>query len=215
MPISDPKIAILLISLGALGISAEFCLPGKVIPGVLGSVVLTVGLASLLNSPSAIHWPLAIATIIPIALVTAFLLRIALRARRNKRILIVVTTILFTTARLSAHHAFAAEYDEKKVVFVSGSVSKFTWTNPHAWLYVDVKDTDGKLTTWGFEMGAPGGLISRGWKKLELKKGDRVTLEAFGSKTRPAIANAKTVTMPDGRKLFGGFRETPGNPFKH
>ena len=83
--VSDPNIAILLIALGTLGISAEFCLPGKVIPGVLGSVVFTVGVASLLNTPGAIHWPLAIATIVPVACVTIFLTRVALRARRNKR----------------------------------------------------------------------------------------------------------------------------------
>jgi hypothetical protein len=122
--------------------------------------------------------------------------------------------MLILTLPLSAHHAFAAEYDEKKVVYVSGSVSNFKWTNPHAWLYVDIQDPNGRVTEWGFEMGAPGGLISRGWKKLELKKGDRVTVEAFASKKQPNIANAKTVTMPDGRKLFGGFRETPGNPFQ-
>jgi hypothetical protein len=130
------------------------------------------------------------------------------------RLACLAATILLLATGASAHHAFAAEYDEKKVVIVSGTVGNFKWTNPHAWLFVDAKDATGKVTKWGFGMGAPGGLISRGWKKLELKQGDRVTVEAFSSKKQPNVANAKTITMPDGRKLFGGFRETPGNPFK-
>ena len=63
-------------------------------------------------------------------------------------------------------------------------------------------------------MGSPGGLTRRGWKKAELKKGDRVTVAGFGAKNGTNVANATTVTLPDGRKLFGGFQETPGNPFK-
>lgn len=122
--------------------------------------------------------------------------------------------LLLVTMRMSAHHAFAAEYDEKKLVSVSGKVTGFKWTNPHAWLYVDAKDEAGTVTRWGFEMGSPGGLTRRGWKKAELKKGDRVTVAGFGAKNGTNVANATTVTLPDGRKLFGGFQETPGNPFK-
>lgn len=59
-----------------------------------------------------------------------------------------------------------------------------------------------------------GGLVSRGWKKAELKKGDPVTVEGYRAKNNSNTANARTVTVPDGRKLFGGFKETPGNPFK-
>ena len=63
-------------------------------------------------------------------------------------------------------------------------------------------------------MGAPGGLISRGWKKGELKAGDQITVEGFGAKDGKNVANATTVTLPDGRKLFGGFASTPGSPVK-
>ncbi|MEO5924700.1 MAG: DUF6152 family protein [Bryobacteraceae bacterium] len=212
--VSDPNLALLLIALGTLGVYAECCLPGKVVPGVVGGVLLTIGLASLVNTPVPIHWPLAIATILPLVLATAFLLPIAIRARRNKRLVMLAAAILLTTSRVSAHHAFAAEYDEEKIVSVSGTVSRFKWTNPHAWLYVNVKDASGKVTNLGFEMGSPNGLVSRGWKKLELKPGDAISVVAFGSKSKVHVANAKTITMPDGRKLFGGFGEPPGNPFK-
>ena len=125
-----------------------------------------------------------------------------------------VIALLLNPINIRAHHAFAAEYDEKKLVTISGTVADFKWTNPHVWLYLDGKDSRGKRISWGFEMGSPGGLMRRGWKKMELKKGDHVTVDGFAAKNGSNTANARTVTMPDGRKLFGGFQETPGNPFK-
>ena len=130
----------------------------------------------------------------------------------NKTLRAALVVLLLTTMRLSAHHAFAAEYDEKKLVIVSGTVTGFQWTNPHAWLNVTERDESGTLTIWRFEMGAPGGLLHRGWKKGELKEGDRVTVDGYASKNRANVANARTVTLPNGRKVFGGFASTPGNP---
>jgi hypothetical protein len=130
------------------------------------------------------------------------------------RLRVAAAALLLTTARVSAHHAFASEYDENKLVIVSGTVTTFKWSNPHAWLYVAGKDESGKAARWSFEMGSPNGLVRRGWKKMELKPGERVTVEGYGAKDGSNTANARTVTMPDGRKLFGSFPETPGNPFK-
>jgi hypothetical protein len=113
-----------------------------------------------------------------------------------------------------AHHAFASEYDEHKRVTVAGAVSEFKWTNPHAWLSVDRKDESGKVTRWSFEMGSPNGLSTRGWKKTDLKVGDQIIVEGYGAKDGSNVANAATITLTDGRKLFGGFQETPGAPVK-
>ena len=132
----------------------------------------------------------------------------------KKTVLAAAVALVLMTARLSAHHAFAAEYDEGRHVAVTGTVTAFKWINPHAWLYVNCRDQDGKVTSWSFEMGAPGGLISRGWKRGELKAGDQITVEGFGAKNGTNVANATTVTLPDGRKLFGGFASTPGSPVK-
>jgi hypothetical protein len=130
-----------------------------------------------------------------------------------KTSLAVAGALLMTTMRTSAHHAFAAEYDENRRITVSGVVTMLKWTNPHAWLYVDVESESGRVTQWSFEMGSPGGLVSRGWKKTDLKKGDHVTVQGFGAKNGKNVA-ATTVTLPDGRKLFGGFAATPGAPRK-
>jgi hypothetical protein len=132
-----------------------------------------------------------------------------------KRVLCALAVALLLTAiRISAHHAFAAEYDENKLVTVSGTVTEFEWINPHAWLYIDGKDANGTPGNWSFEMGAPGGLVRRGWKKSDLKKGDQVTVDGYAAKDRSNVANARTVILPNGRKMFGGFQSTPGNPYK-
>ena len=122
--------------------------------------------------------------------------------------------ILLATARVSAHHAFAAEYDESKIVTITGSVTDFKWINPHAWIYIEGKDESGRVSTWGFEMGSPSGLVNRGWKREDVKKGDRITVDGFRAKNGSNVANARTVILSDGRKLFGGFASTPGAPVK-
>src|SRR5262249_6717 len=101
---------------------------------------------------------------------------------------------------------------ENKRVTVSGAVTSFQWTNPHVWLYVDGKDESGSVKGWSFELGSPNGLLHRGWRRTELKKGDQVPGEGYGAKDGSNLVHAGTVTMPDGRKLFGGFQSTPGAP---
>ena len=132
----------------------------------------------------------------------------------NRALRTAAAVLFFTAIRISAHHSFASEYDANKLVTVSGIVAKFEWTNPHALLYVDGKDSADKTGSWKFEMGSPGGLESRGWKRTDLKNGDQITVDGYAAKDGSNIANARMVTLADGRKLFGGFQSTPGNPFK-
>jgi hypothetical protein len=126
----------------------------------------------------------------------------------------VAAALLIAAMPISAHHAFASEYDQNRRVTVSGTVTRFEWVNPHGWLYVDGKDGSGKVAAWSFEMGSPGGLTRRGWTKTSLKTGDRVTVEGFGAKDGSNRANAANVTLPGGAKLFGGFQTTPGAPVR-
>ena len=107
---------------------------------------------------------------------------------------------------VSAHHSFAAEYDSKKPVTLSGSVTKVEWTNPHARFYVDVKD-GGAVTNWELELGSPNGLMRNGWTRNSLKPGDMVSVEGYMAKDGSKLANARTVTLGDGRKVFAGTEE--------
>ena len=104
----------------------------------------------------------------------------------------------------SAHHSFAAEFDRDKPITLTGTVTKLEWTNPHARLYVDEVDKDGKVFSWDFELGPPNGLMRNGWNRNSLKAGHKVTVTGFHSKTNPHVANARTVTLADGRRVFAG-----------
>jgi len=113
---------------------------------------------------------------------------------------------------LLAHHSFAAEYDANKSIKVSGVVTKMEWMNPHARFYVDVKDADGKVTNWNFELGAIPVLLKQGWRKDSLKEGDQVTVEGVMAKDGTNNGSARRVLLPDGRRVFGGSAlDTPPN----
>ena len=105
---------------------------------------------------------------------------------------------------VAAHHSFAAEYDSTKPITVTGEVTKLEWTNPHARVYVDVKGENGNVVHWDFELGPPTALMRRGWNRNSLKPGHLVTVAGFMSKTEPYIANARSVTLADGRQVFAG-----------
>jgi uncharacterized protein DUF6152 len=103
-----------------------------------------------------------------------------------------------------AHHSFAAQYDRDKPVTLVGPVTKIDWINPHARFFVDVKDANGKVVNWEVELAAPAMLMRRGWTRNSLKLGESVTVNAFLAKDGSNLANASTVTLVDGRKVFAG-----------
>ena len=103
-----------------------------------------------------------------------------------------------------AHHSFAAQYDRDKPVTLVGPVTKIDWINPHARFFVDVKDANGKVVSWEVELAAPAMLMRRGWTRNSLKLGEPVTVNAFLAKDGSNLANASTVTLVDGRKVFAG-----------
>lgn len=103
-----------------------------------------------------------------------------------------------------AHHSFAAEYDASKPVTLNGVVTKVEWTNPHARLYVDVRDESGTVTIWNLELASPNALRRLGWTRDFLQVGGAVTV--FGSLARDGskMANARSITRADGRKMEAG-----------
>ena len=112
--------------------------------------------------------------------------------------------VLLPAASASAHHSFAAEYDAKKPATFTGTVTKVQWTNPHVHFFLDVKDESGTTTAWEFTMGAVNGLFRRGWAKNMLKPGDEVKVDGYLARDGSHLANARLVTLPDGRRMSGG-----------
>ena len=117
---------------------------------------------------------------------------------------VLTINMVLLAAPLLAHHSFAAEYDEKKPITLKGVVTKVEWSNPHARFYVDVKDDKGNVTNWNLELASPNVLMRKGWKRNSLQVGDAVEVSGSQAKDGSNMANARTVTLSDGRKVFAG-----------
>jgi hypothetical protein len=112
--------------------------------------------------------------------------------------------LILTVRPLSAHHAFAAEFDSKKPIKIRGTVTKMEWINPHAWIHVDVKKADGTVEEWMIETGTPNTLLRRGFTKDSLKVGTEVIVDGYQSKDGSLRANGRDITLPNGQTLFLG-----------
>jgi hypothetical protein len=95
----------------------------------------------------------------------------------------------------SAHHSFSAEFDAAKPVTLTGIVTKVDWTNPHVWLWINVKDDSGAVANWGAELGPPHGLQRSGWRRESLKIGEQITVDGFLARNGAKRMNARTVTL--------------------
>ena len=111
-------------------------------------------------------------------------------------------TTLLSTAPVAAHHSFAAEFDASKPFKLTGVVTKVEWQNPHVWFYVEVKEQNGKLTTWGFSTAPPGALMRRGVTKAALKLGSVINVEGVRARDGSNNASARRITFADGTNVL-------------
>ena len=113
--------------------------------------------------------------------------------------------LLVAPRPVSAHHAFAAEFDEKKPIhFPEATVTKVELINPHSWIHVDVKQPDGTVENWAIEAGSPNILMRRGITRDTLKVGTKIVVDGYQSKDGSHRANGRDLTLANGQKLFLG-----------
>ena len=117
-----------------------------------------------------------------------------------------ILVLAIPTAR--AHHSFAAEYDANQPIALTGQITRVDLVNPHAWLYLEVKDPNGAVTRWTIEMDAPHNLVRHGVNSTTLPIGETVTVDGYRARDGSTTVSGRQIRMADGRTLFTGPSST-------
>lgn len=128
--------------------------------------------------------------------------------RKLAVVAVVTIGMLLTTMQVWGHHSFSAEFDINKPITLKGLLTKMAWTNPHGWLYLDVKEAEGKVVNWAVELGAPNTLVRRGLRMTDFPIGTELVVEGYQAKDQTPTANGITLKFPDGRNFFAGSSGT-------
>ena len=124
-----------------------------------------------------------------------------------RNLLLVGAVLLIVAVPVRAHHG-TGTYDSTKSVTLSGVVTEFAFTNPHAALYFDAKSNEGKVVNWAIEMNSPGVLRRAGWTKATFKAGDQITITVRPAKagTPVGLINRAQPVIVNGKQVLSGDR---------
>ena len=126
----------------------------------------------------------------------------------------VAVVVLLNTCTLFAHHSFTAEFDDKKPMTIRGTLTKVELTNPHGWLYLNVKDKNGKIQNWAVETGAPAAFMRRGGDKKALAIGTELIVDGWLARDGSNTMNGRAIKFADGREILTGTSNPNANPEK-
>ena len=122
--------------------------------------------------------------------------------RNTGRLVALVGMLVGAAAPAFAHHAFSAEFDQSKPVKMSGEITKLEWTNPHAFIYLEVKDEKaGKMVEWEIELMSLNHLRSYGWTSKTVKVGEVLSATGAPAKSGAPSMIANRIKLPDGREI--------------
>ena len=118
--------------------------------------------------------------------------------------LVVVVGMLLYAVPVFAHHSFAAEFDAGKLITLKGIITKVEMTNPHGWLYINVREEDGSVQNWAVETGVPRALIRAGGNRETLAPGTEIIVEGWLARDGTPKVNGRNIMFADGRSITAG-----------